>query len=586
MTANNVTTDVLMINPCHHGIDYYSPIGINMLATILNEAGYKVSTLDFQRQVISKEIPWPQGFFAQAEYQLHSTSAKIYCFTCMNVGFPWAVRLAKIIRNKFPVAKIVFGGPHVTLLGKRILEEYDFIDVVAINEGERIITRLIEALLNDDTGRLIECPNILFRVAGEIIKTTSESFIEDLDELPLQTLDQQLIERAEVLSVEAGRGCPYTCTFCSSHTIWSRRPRFKSADRLINEALSYINLVNQKNNQLLISYEHDDFLSNKRYFIEFAEKKISRGADFIYGITTRINHLNESIVDLLYKSKCVSVFMGLETGSQEMQSLSSKRLKITSVLPIISMLRERKIHVSANFIVGFPQETEEDVIKTFDLMIPLALAGCTLNISMMCPEPGSELGYITDPRDYVILEDTSYFKELSLGGINVREMSDIEICHLRTIANKHYDIIEMAWICSNFQELISELPFLTAMLMSEFNNDVSLIVNKVLRSIRNNERLDVSSIMEHCYKFISSDNIHSRFFEFSRYELARSQIKKNITTDQNFRIFGSDMPSAYFLELKKLSEKSAACVTDRIEAHVSQASNRKDDTHAREKKHN
>ena len=547
------TYDVLMINPCHHGNDYYSPIGINILSTILKNDNFKVGIIDFQRQVIEKQISWAQDFFLEAEKLIQSYSAKVFCFSCMNVGFPWAVRLAQIVNKLFPESKIVFGGPHATLLGESILNTYSFIDIVATNEGEKIISNLMQALINNDINALEKCKNIYFRNKDKIVKTGTETFIDNLDVVPIMELDDKLLKDVRGVSVEAGRGCPYKCSFCSSHSIWSRKPRFKSADHLIRETLVYLDLAKKNNNYPLISYEHDDFLSHIQYFTDFANRKIEMGLKFIYGITTRVDHMTDSTIDLLSRSNCVSIFMGLETGSQDMQTASSKRLKVASILPTIIKIKEHKIHISANFIVGFPEERKEDVYKTFDLMSVLSLLGCTLNMSILGPEPGSDLGNSTNPEEYVILKNTDYYLELIEGGMNPENMNPIEISHLLTIRNKNYNIEEISWICKNFQTLVTELPYLTYILKSNFKHNIENFIDTILYSIEKGKLLNVTELFEHISKYICTEKLPKRFFEFTQYEISRNKVNNNDLISFNPNLFGSDMPKAYFNELKRLS---------------------------------
>ena len=54
--------DIVFVNPAHHGADYYAPIGVGMLSTLIRQQGYRTIVLDFQRDVVRGAIPWPEGF--------------------------------------------------------------------------------------------------------------------------------------------------------------------------------------------------------------------------------------------------------------------------------------------------------------------------------------------------------------------------------------------------------------------------------------------------------------------------------------------------------------------------------------------
>jgi radical SAM superfamily enzyme YgiQ (UPF0313 family) len=543
--------DVVFVNPAHHGPDYYSPIGINMLAALLRDAGYVVEIMDFQRKIIGQGFPWPEGYFAAATKELARVHGKVFAFTIMNVGFPWAVELAAIVRHLHPNAKIVFGGPHATLLGRQIIEHYPQVDVVACNEGELIVVPLMRALIAADQAALESCQNLVLRGRdGHIFATSHAPLLHDLDVLPAMSLDDELLATAGILSVEAGRGCPYRCNFCSSHAIWTRLPRFKSPKRLVDEAAGYLAAAPQRADPLVISYEHDDFISNRPLFREFVQYKLSRGADFPYGITTRINHLSEEVVTLLKKSGCISVFMGIETGSVRIQKSSAKHLCTTEIMPAIRRLEAARLHISTNFIIGFPDETLEDVIATFELILRLAWLGCNVNISMMCPEPGSEIHAATPIERFSLLQDCVYARELRRGGLNPDTLNPIARYHVLTISNPNYDIQAMACVCSSMQLLMTEFPHLLfELLVAE--GSVGRLLERICIHTQRNGILSFDNVGV-LAGIVSSEARHPRFSEFYSYELAKATHKRGLIPHARMTDFRSDMPHAYYRAIRAI----------------------------------
>ncbi|MGO7807198.1 radical SAM protein [Rhizobium ruizarguesonis] len=553
MSAQDIDYDVVFINPPHHGEDYYSPIGIGMLHSLASQSGFRSLIIDFQREVMAGSMPWPERFFEVAEATLASARASIYGFTIMNVGLPWAIRLARRIRSLHPGSAIVFGGPHATLLGEDLLSTFSEIDIVVQNEAETIIVPLVRAILSRDASALHGVPNLLFRDQACIVRTRRQALLENLDELPFLEVDTDLLSKVEILSIEAGRGCPYHCSFCSSHAIWTRKPRFKSPGRLVSESIRYLDLAPPRVEKLILSFEHDDFLSNRPFFRQFVEEKRRRANPFQYTITARVNHISEEVAELLAGSGCVSVFMGLETGSETLQASSLKHLKLKDILPRVKSIRSRDIHVSANFILGFPDETWDDIFHTIELMFAVNKLGASINISIMCPEPGSRI-YESVPSDrHVLLYEGDYAKELERGGIAVNQLTPVESFHLKTIESDVFDIREVARLADSLQLLMSDFPLSLVSLYKSVEWSVECLVGMVLQF---QSAIDGRITSESAFSFFDEfrpESPHSRFVEFLLYECARSSIKNVGATAVSVGSFSPDTAEEYFKSLVALA---------------------------------
>ncbi len=548
--------DIVFVNPSHHGPDYYSPIGISMLDALARRAGYDSAILDFQREVIAGTLPWPEGFFEAAARRLEGVRARIFGFSVMNVGLPWAVRLAAIVRQQNPESTIVFGGPHATLMGHELLGSFKEIDIIARYEGERIVVPLVQALLSGADDALLNVPNLLVRrQGGQIAETRRLALSEDLDELPMIDYDADLLANVGMLSIEAGRGCPYHCSFCSSHSIWTRKPRYKSPERLVDEASAYIGSAPPRKEEIVISYEHDDFLANRPLFKRFVEYKAQKGAHFKYGITTRINHIPMEMARLLAGSGCVSVFVGLETGSETLQTSSAKHLKLSDVVPRIQNLLALGIHVSTNFIVGFPGETWDDLYKSYDMMLAICWLGGAVNISVMCPEPGSSL-YETTPKDkHVLLTDTTYVEELRGGGMHVESLTDAERSHLITIESDVFDIVAVARLARSMQFLMAEFPFSVHAVMQARGGTVQALLEEALGY---QEKLGSRIMISTVYDFFRPrvDAVRTpRADEFLLYEYLRAMVKRSADHPVPPAAFKSDMPGAYHAAVRSVAAK-------------------------------
>lgn len=534
--------DIVFINPPHHGQDYYTPIGINMLDQLVRKAGYDSSVIDFQRAVLTGDVHWPGNFFTGAREILARNEALAFGFSVMNVGLPWALGLAELVRGLFPDAVIIFGGPHPTLIAEDLLRVHPVIDVIACHEGEEIVVQLLQGIKKEWRTSLFDVKNLCLRSNfSQPIRTQRAALIEDLDTVPFLDIDNETLKCTPVLSVEAGRGCPYQCYFCSSHTLWTRKPRYKSPERLVAEASRYQDQAGSRSTPLVISFEHDDFIAKPRWFKEFAHLKIASRTDFVYTISSRVDHLTDDTIHLLSKSGCISVFMGLETGVQRIQTISQKRLKVASILERLLKLRSEGIYVSANFIVGFPQETFEELCDNLSFMVSVRACGAKVNISVMCPEPGSELYDRTTPENRVMLKCGRYHDELLAGGFRPELMDPSETYHLMSIRNPFFDIEQVARFIQVFQCLLDDCPIALAALLGNSDTELSRFFSYF--STLDPSVAKVNHVLE-CLEFILTRLRTSQdLSEYVLYEKTRFSLKCKLPTQ--IPQFSANMPGAY-----------------------------------------
>ena len=167
-----------------------------------------------------------------------------------------------------------------------------------------------------------------------------------------------------IQNIEAGRGCPYGCTFCSTSIFWGRNFRVKLIDSLLDELEFFYNKYGIKKFRL----EHDLFTANKKYVLEFCEKLTSKGINITWGCSSRIDILDEALMKALKVSGCTAIYIGFETGSQIMQRKLNKNIKVDSSDIKLLNLHNYGFDLTISFIYGFPEETELDLKDTIRLI--------------------------------------------------------------------------------------------------------------------------------------------------------------------------------------------------------------------------
>lgn len=204
---------------------------------------------------------------------------KIVQFYTVCLTYAFSVQVAKRLKKLIKDVIIIFGGPQVSAAPYDNMEKYGFIDVIGIGEGEPYFNSLIKALLaSNDISKI---PGIAYRNnLGEIIinkKTVDFDFTKDYSADYMHydynrefsyyyshsTKDDYSID----LQIEAGRGCPFNCTFCSTSIFWERKCKLKEQTVLVEE----INELHRRYGFEYYSLDHDMFTTNRKYIVDFCD---------------------------------------------------------------------------------------------------------------------------------------------------------------------------------------------------------------------------------------------------------------------------------------------------------------------------
>jgi radical SAM superfamily enzyme YgiQ (UPF0313 family) len=355
-------------------IEFYGfpPLGILYLATYLRENNFDVSLLDqFARKLsvestlkwIKKEDPDILGFSTITTAGTGIISAEI----------------AKRVKSEInPNIKIIFGNYHATFNDIRILNKYPYIDACIRGEGEETLLEIAKKVeKNQDFSNI---RGLTYRDNGRIIKNEDRPLIKDIDTLPFP--DRKLLgkvdykNRVEGLDLSIGkftsaassRGCAFQCSFCSSSMFWGNwRPR--SPENIIIE-LSI--LEEQGFNNLL--WVDDNFTISKKRIQQLSNLIRREKLDFNWMAEGRVSQSSMELLNAMKLSGCKTLSYGVESGSQRILNWYNKKITLNQIFDAVENAKKVGIDmVLANFIIGAPVETREEILKTFDLSLKLKI---------------------------------------------------------------------------------------------------------------------------------------------------------------------------------------------------------------------
>jgi len=226
------------------------------------------------------------------------------------------------------------------------------------------------------------------------------------------------------------RGCPYRCIFCAGATVSGKQVRFRSAENVLREIDS---LYQQGIREIIFLDDH--FLANRKRAI-----KIMHGILRDYkGLTWKCVNvtawlLDEEILRLMYKSGCNHITVSIESGNQEvLTNIVKKPINLEKIPEKLDLAKSIGFDIIANFVLGFPGETWEQIRGTIRYAQKLNVD--IVNFHIATPLPKTELMDICLkerllPEDY--LNNISKYSGYGKGLITTKEFTPIELEVLRS----------------------------------------------------------------------------------------------------------------------------------------------------------
>jgi pyruvate-formate lyase-activating enzyme len=269
------------------------------------------------------------------------------------------------------------------------MQAFSYIDIIMRGECEQNITPLITAIGNGQG--LHDIPGITFRDGAQTVRTVEAPPIAILDDLPLP--DYSLIPNIEnygSLPIEVGRGCPFRCTFCSTKGFFQRHFRFRNTEHLMRLIVD----LHGKYGISRFRFIHDNVTVSRKKMLELCNGMKQLGLDTRWTCSARADCLDRELIDRMADAGCDGIFLGIETGSKRMQRVIRKSLNLNKVTKAVEWISSKPIPFTVSFIMGFPDETLEDLEMTIRLMTLLRFKGDgseIVQLHMLSPAPGTEM---------------------------------------------------------------------------------------------------------------------------------------------------------------------------------------------------
>jgi anaerobic magnesium-protoporphyrin IX monomethyl ester cyclase len=360
------------------------PLGLAYIAGYLETLQIPVRILDSQAENMS---------IAEVVTAISSGNENLIGITMLTPAFGVVKALCRQIKMNCRDRTIVLGGAHCTVLPERTLKEIPEADIVCIGEGEITFSEI--AQLND-ISLLSGIKGICFRSDNTLIKTDERQPAQDLDRIPpparhLLPMEKYHLTASRVSgsgycpTILVARGCPFSCTFCSR--TFGRTFRTHSISRILSEIQSLIDTYQISQ----LNIEADTLTVNKKFIkalcIGLIESGISRRIRWT--CESRVDTVDEELLELMHKAGCWQISYGVETGSQRLLDSINKSVSLEQIEQVFQITKRVGVSIRGFFMLGLPGETPAESQATIDFAKKLNPLWAQFTVTV--PYPGTRM---------------------------------------------------------------------------------------------------------------------------------------------------------------------------------------------------
>jgi radical SAM superfamily enzyme YgiQ (UPF0313 family) len=258
--------------------------------------------------------------------------------------------------------RTICGGSHATFMTGECNEHFD---AVVVNEAEMVWGEIMADFLADRLKPVYRSDKLI-----------------DLRDLPMPRKELFRNDRKGALSevIQAGRGCPLGCEFCTVTQMYGKKFRTRPVEHVVEE-------IKRFNSKRLFFVDDNIFLS-RSYAYELCEALVPLNVQWGSQGSMELICRDDELLKLAARSGCVSLFVGIESVDQETLNAAHKQFNLVrNYEENIRKIHNAGIMVVGSFIFGFEEDTPECFDKVLDFAVENRLS--MVNCGIMTPFPGS-----------------------------------------------------------------------------------------------------------------------------------------------------------------------------------------------------
>lgn len=303
--------------------------------------------------------------------QILASDADVLGFSIQSTSALFTLELIRRIKAKAPSRKIILGGSNCYNISgdsssfrlNYSLEQ--FADVIVVGEGEQTLLNVLELL---GAGNALDnCKGIAVPRNGKWAFNGFPDTKLDLNELPFPDFDAfnlNLYTAKNTLPLQTSRGCVMRCVFCTDTNFW-RPYRFTRSENVLKTLLE----MKARYDTKIVDLNDSLMNGNSKNLEALCDRIIENKLEIAWGGNCRIDKtMSDSVFKKMKCAGCNYVLLGIESASDKILKLMKKGFDSKDAQNFIAACFRNDIHVTANWIVGFPGETEGDFMATVNFI--------------------------------------------------------------------------------------------------------------------------------------------------------------------------------------------------------------------------
>lgn len=369
--------------------DFLPSAALLSLAAVLRKAGHTPVLLDLNNRRVHEQAEPNQYCLDKITHTIRTEQPGLVGISFLFSGFmKTAWRYAREIKAVAPGLKIMTGGIHATTYPQEILTNCPEFDYIALGEGEPQMVAMADRIASGELGNLNDIKSFAFRDEQGKVRINRDREWIDYEELPMQAWDMVDFTEFEmdlghysnfknhviknVVPVISERGCPFKCTFCDMYLVQGRKLRRRTPEKFVDE-LEYLAT---ERGQRFFTFMDDNLTVDNKHILGICNEILRRGLDIQFTTAGGLgmNSLRTDVIDAMVAAGMTSALLAPEHGSDYIRNTVIKKgLKRDTIYKVVEDLKKHRVSLAGNWIMGFPEDTNETLQETMDMIDDLQL---------------------------------------------------------------------------------------------------------------------------------------------------------------------------------------------------------------------
>lgn len=373
--------------------------GLAILGPCARRVGAEVDLIDL------RALPDWDAFRAEVERR----RPDVVGVSMMSADYNPAMRSLEIVRQTNPAIRTCVGGPHPTIWPQEV-QDSPLVDHLFLGEAEVTFPDAIERWMRGE-----EVPHIVPAITPDLDAipfADHELFLSEWRRwgYSLDSPEAPFVPELPppFVTIIAGRGCMYNCSYCqpAERYIFGRRVRRRSVPNVLAE-LQELQARYAFNSFMF----HDDCLTEDReWVVEFCQAYQQAGFRQPFFCQSRADIIvkNEDMVALMARAGLKGYLIGFESGSDRVLRFIRKGTKVWQNLKAAEICHRYGIAIWANYMLGLPTETEEEMRATIRML--KEIDPDYYSPAFYTPHPGSDLYDYCQEHDLSLITDHDSYR--------------------------------------------------------------------------------------------------------------------------------------------------------------------------------